>query len=179
MRVTKCFLDMDGVIADFVGAVHEAHGRPYCYADHSVRGRFDIEPIWGISVDEFWKTDTLEFWDSIKPTPEAFEIVSMLEKSFGVDNIAILTSPSNGPGCVPGKRSWMRRHFPQFYKQMIFTSAKKFLSGPSRILIDDRDKNIESFHEEGGETILIPRHWNSHHEDSDHVVEWVHEALSL
>lgn len=166
----KCFLDMDGVIADFVGAIHKAHGRPYCYDDPAVRGRFDIEPIWGISTKEFWSTDTYEFWLGVDPTPEAFEIVASLEALFRPEDIAILTSPSNGSGCVPGKRHWMRRHFPTYEKRMIFTSAKQFLAGPQRVLVDDRDQNIIDFHAAGGEVILIPRHWNTHHYEADSVL---------
>lgn len=166
------FLDMDGVIADFVGAIHKAHGREYCYSDPSVRGRFEIEEIWGISTNEFWSTDSYEFWDGVQPTPEAEGIVSLVSDRFGVDNVAILTAPSDGPGCVPGKRAWMRRYFPQFHKRMIFCAAgaKAFLAGDGRYLIDDRDKNIVDFQKSGGSAILVPRHWNTEHAIADQVV---------
>lgn len=169
---------MDGVIADFVGAIHKAHGRPYCYDDPAVRGRFDIDPIWGISAKEFWSTDTFEFWDTVEPHAEATQIVSLLEETFGSENVCILTSPSNGPGCVPGKRSWIRRHFPQFQKRIIFTSAKEFLAGDQRLLIDDRDSNIKDFRDHGGEAILIPRHWNLLHRHADRVMEVLQRKIA-
>jgi 5'(3')-deoxyribonucleotidase len=169
----KCFLDMDGVIADFVKAIHEAHNRPYCYADPSARGKFEIEPLWGISSKDFWSTDSYEFWDSVKPTPEATAIVDLVECAFGSENIAILTAPSNGSGCVPGKRNWVKRHFPQFHGRIIFTSAeaKGFLAGEGRVLVDDRDKNVADFRKFGGQAILVPRHWNSLHSAADTTVE--------
>lgn len=173
----KVFLDMDGVIADFVGAIHKAHGREYCYADPEARGQFEIEPIWGVTPQEFWSKDSYELWAEMNVTPEAVDIVSILESAFGSENIAILTSPSMGPGSVPGKREWMRRHFPQFEKRMIFTNAKEFLAGPNRLLVDDRDKNIVDFYGAGGECILIPRHWNSCHADADRVVARLRGAV--
>lgn len=175
--MTRCFLDMDGVIADFVGAIHIAHNRPYCYAIEANRGKFDIEPLWGITTKEFWSTDSYDFWRTVEPTVEADKIVATLESIFGTENIAILTSPSNGPGCVPGKRDWMKKFFPQFRKQMIFTSAKQFLADEKKLLIDDKDVNVENFRQWGGHAILIPRHWNSRHADSERVIEVLHEGL--
>lgn len=169
----KCFLDMDGVIADFVGAIHKAHGREYCYADPSVRGQFEINPIWGISASEFWSKDSFEFWADIEPTTEASEIVSVLEEAFTTENVCLLTSPSLGVGSISGKRSWVAQHFPQFSNRMIFTSAKQFLAGPERLLVDDRDQNVADFRRHGGRAILVPRHWNSMHAQSDFVGQYI------
>ena len=44
-----CFLDMDGVLADFVDGVCQAHDRAFPYDDPSNYGHFDIEPLWGMS----------------------------------------------------------------------------------------------------------------------------------
>jgi hypothetical protein len=46
---------------------------------------------------------------------------------------------------------------------MIFTAAKKFLAGPDRLLIDDRDRNVEEFVAGGGHAILLPRLHNADH----------------
>lgn len=161
-----CFIDMDGVVADFVGAACKAHNRSWPYDDPKNRGKFEIEPAWGITPKEFWAPiDALgvDFWLNLEKTPEADKIISRAISAYGVHNICMLTSPSDDPGCVPGKRGWMRKHYPNLAKSMLFGSAKQFLSGPKRVLIDDRDKNIDDFIAYGGTGILVPRPWNIGH----------------
>ena len=48
-----CFLDMDGVIADFVGGICHAHNRPYPYDEPAALGVWDIEKLWSMSAAEF------------------------------------------------------------------------------------------------------------------------------
>jgi 5'(3')-deoxyribonucleotidase len=152
---------MDGVIVDFVGGLLRAHDRPNPYDNPDNLGKFEIENLWGISPKAFWQpTDHFEFWNKLDKTPEADEIVELVEGYFGVENIAVLTSPSMHPECVPGKRRWIQRYYPELKNQMIFSSAKKFLAGPQRFLIDDRDKNLEDFARYGGISIRVPRPWN-------------------
>lgn len=159
--ITQCLLDMDGVLADFVGGVVKAHGRPYPYIHPSSYGCFDIEKIWGISAHDFWSPcDGASFWDNLGKTPEADTLVNSVCEQFGPDNVAILTAPSQSPYCVPGKRRWIERYYPQLKKNIIFGSAKKFLAAPTRVLIDDRDKNVDDFVGAGGCAILMPRLWN-------------------
>lgn len=170
MPVEQCLLDMDGVIADFMGQLCKYHNRPSPYLDAANYGVWDTETLWGITVKEFWapiKEDSEHFWKTIPKTPEADEIVRLATQYFGEENIAILTAPSDDEGAVPGKRKWMKKHFPQFEKRMIFGSAKEFLAAPYRTLIDDRDKNVEAFRKAGGKAILLPRLWNSEHMFSD------------
>lgn len=157
------FLDMDGIIADFVTAVHKFHGREDCYVNSKNYGIFDIEKIWGISPDDFWKADSQEFWETVPKMHDADMIVDLVTKVFGEDKIAILTAPSNGPGCVPGKRAWIKRNFPQFQRRIIFANAnvKRFMAGPDKYLIDDKDSNVAEFKAGGGNGILVPRAWNS------------------
>jgi 5'(3')-deoxyribonucleotidase len=165
---------MDGVLADFMGACCSAHNRPDPYLLDSSKGIWETEKVWGISEREFWKPiDALGigFWDGILKTPEADRIVNLVVDAFGEDNIAILTAPSTDPGCVPGKMAWIKRHYPQFKKRIIFGHAKEFLSAPYRVLIDDRDKNVENFRAAGGLAILVPRPWNkAHFVKSGHIL---------
>jgi len=162
----QCLLDMDGVIADFMKACCAAHNRPDPYLQESSLGIWETEKVWGITEREFWKPIDalgLGFWDGIVKTPEADRIVELLTETFGETNIAILTAPSFDPGCVPGKMAWIKRHYPQFKKRIIFGHAKEFLSAPYRVLVDDRDKNVENFRAAGGQAILVPRPWNKAH----------------
>jgi len=159
-----CFLDMDGVLADFLGGCCRAHNRPSPYTDPKSFGIFELETLFGISGSKFWEPcNGASFWDDLDKMPDADDIVRLATSVFGVQNIAILTAPSMSSYCVPGKRRWIKRQFPQFSDQMIFTGAKRFLAGPDRVLIDDRSRNIEDFRQAGGTAITVPRLWNDFH----------------
>ncbi len=177
----KCFLDQDGVIADFVGGACRAHGKQNPYILAKNLGEFELIKIWGMAEDQFWKPIDdmgMAFWVGLEKTPEADEIVRFAFETFGADNVAVLTAPSLDPGCIPGKRAWMKKNFPALERKMIFANAsnKRFLAGPDNWLIDDRDKNVEQFLAAGGNGVLVPRPWNKGHKVSD-VVEYVRKEV--
>jgi 5'(3')-deoxyribonucleotidase len=108
---------------------------------------------------------------------DAEAIVGIVGAKFGLDNVAILTAPSLDPECVPGKRRWIQTHFSYFADRMIYTAAKRFLGGPGRVLIDDKNANCDEFAAAGGIAILVPRPWNSLHRIADRAAEHVRESL--
>jgi 5'(3')-deoxyribonucleotidase len=172
------FLDMDGVLTDFVGAACRAHGKSNPYDDAAAQGVWAMETLWGMSGKEFWAPCNGEgFWDRLEKTPEADDIVKLITDTFGVENVALLTAPSMSGFCIPEKRLWIRRNYPQLEGGMIFTAAKKFLAGPDRLLIDDRDKNIEDFRLFGGKAVTVPRPWNRMHALSDKPLEVLYRVL--
>jgi 5'(3')-deoxyribonucleotidase len=177
----KLLLDMDGVLDDFVGGASKAHSRTSPYEDDQGHGVFDMEKLWGISTNDFWaKCQGYNFWFWMEKTKEADEIVNLATAYFGVDNIAILTSPSDPDReCVEAKRDWIKKYYPQFSKRIIFGSAKEFLAGPERVLIDDRDRNVEDFRAAGGATVLVPRPWNKENDRSGKVLEVVKLGLAV
>lgn len=179
---------MDGVLADFIGALSIAQCKPNPYTDPAIRGAalgcWDTDKLWGISVKEFWApSNTYEFWDTINKTPEADDIVDLVYRLVGEENVAMLTAPSTFEGCIPAKRAWIRRHYGDLSKRMIFTLSKEFLATPTNILIDDRDKNVDDYYRAGGPAILVPRLWNRLHALAnigmtlDFVEEKLNEAI--
>ena len=178
----KALLDMDGVLVDFMKGICAAHNRPDPYINNPLAyGEFQTEKVWGITPEEFGapiQGEALEFWTGLDKTPEADKIVRLVCREFGADNVAILTAPSKDAGSVPGKRAWLNRHYPYLSHNVIFTAAKGFLAGPKRILIDDRDKNVQEFKKAGGDAILVPRPWNSHFMFKDEVMETLTRELT-
>ena len=176
----KCFLDMDGVLSDFNSGVNKAHGRPDPYLDKSNHGIYDTEKLWGMSSTEFYKpTNSVEFWAGLEKMPEADEIVEMVTKKFGENNIAILSAPSPFIGCAGAKRLWVHKHYPQFERRVILATAgtKHFIAGPKKILIDDRDSNVAEFHAGGGIGMLVPRPWNSRYDACERAVKYIRFQL--
>jgi 5'(3')-deoxyribonucleotidase len=148
----KCFLDMDGVIVDFVGGMYKLAGLPRHYgpsADH----------LYAATVGEMGR----EFWANLKPTPEFTTIIRFVEHNFGMENCCILTSPCPTPGCMDGKRDWLAKYFPYFIQnnRFLMGSCKEFCAEPQAVLIDDHDDNINKFRAAGGLGILVPQPWNS------------------
>lgn len=168
----KLFLDMDGVIVNFLGGASKAHNRPLPYDIEENRGIWETETLWGISAEDFWAPINADrnFWANLEKTPEADEIMKLCTEAVGIANVAILTSPDRSANCFAGKIEWMFRHYPQLEGRMIFSRAKNFMSSPQRILVDDKDANCNEFRKEGGNAILIPRLWNSAHRYADRVV---------
>lgn len=159
------FLDQDGILADFNKGCYETHKRSNPYDNPESLGVFNIEKIWGVSPEEFWNPiDALgvSFWENLDKTPDADYIVQRATDMYGVDNIAVLTAPNQSGGCYIGKAKWIQKHYPQFNKKIIFANAgaKRFLAGPGRILVDDRNENVDDFNKSGGYGFLWPRKWN-------------------
>jgi 5'(3')-deoxyribonucleotidase len=176
----KLFLDMDGVLADFVDGACKAHDRPSPYIDQLAYGKFEMEKLWAINANEFWsKIDAdPDFWINLKKTPEADILVERSIEWFGRESIAILSAPSMDPKCVPGKRRWMQKHYPRLAKNMIFTSAKEFLASNKNVLVDDKSSNVQHFIEAGGIGIQMPRLWNAQWHRSNHALGDVLQALA-
>jgi 5'(3')-deoxyribonucleotidase len=176
----KIFLDMDQVIGDFVTAVCKVHGRENPYLQKENLGIWHMEDIWRITAQEFWQPMNeagWEFWAHMPVLPDAHELVELLVSKVGVENVCILSSPSNDPQCIPGKRFWMIKNFPALQKNLLFGSAKRFLAGPNRVLIDDREENVLSFIQHGGAGILIPRPCNRHYTLSNDPLQYVRYCL--
>jgi len=160
----RLFLDMDGVIADFVGAALRTHNAIGLYEKGRAQNCDDIAKLLGISQKDFWgKLDEdPQFWYSLRPTHDAEQLVEFAEDLVGREHVAILTSPAQSEHCVPGKRAFIARHFPQFSQRIIFcpSATKCFVAGPQRVLVDDKESNVEEFRRAGGIGVLVPREWN-------------------
>lgn len=161
--ITKIFIDLDGVAADFCEPVFKFFGKRF----EEARGRWDLREIFGISnLDlDFLHRDT--FWEGLKVCVGAEWLIGKCISRVGIENVAFLSDPMHWRGSANGKRSWVRKHFPGFSERLILTGAKHFLASPDALLIDDRDLNIEKFRAAGGAGILIPRHWNSEFNNAD------------
>lgn len=154
----RCFLDVDGVLANFNKRAFEALGLPYSY-DHPALREWHWYEYFDLNFDELDSVCTADFWAGIQWMPDGRDILALVESKF--DDIYLLTSPMPNPGSGTGKILWIERHLPKYKKRLIITQVdKSIFAGPDTILIDDRDRNIEKFILAGGNGILVPRTWN-------------------
>lgn len=159
--IKQVLLDLDGVLVDFVKGVCKLHGKENPYIDDANHGHFDMDKIWGMTPKEFWGPCGYSFWANLEFHSEAEELLGILADTPGWNSVCILTSPCDTDGCVDGKRDWVKKNLPDFRKRLLIGSAKEFqTNGTNRLLIDDRNENIEKFERNGGWAWTFPRPWN-------------------
>lgn len=164
----KCYLDMDGVLVNFVKGACKAHRRQDPYIDPENHGMYDMAHLWGMSNTQFWDPFTEEWWESLEPTKEMETIVKRVVEKFGLKSVAVLSSPSSNEYAMPAKKRWLQKYVPDLAKRYSFSPAamKEFAASPNHVLIDDYDKNVAQFDLAGGNSILFPRPWNRRYKDA-------------
>ncbi len=151
------FVDLDGVLCDFVRGALAAHGRadvPEASVAWGIESQLGIEPA------AFWGRLGFDFWAGLEPYPDGFALLRRAEELVGPERIGLLTSPCDTAGCVDGKRAWVVRHLPGYARRLFVGSAKELFAGPSKVLVDDHDANVDRFLAAGGFTFQPPRPWN-------------------
>jgi len=130
------FLDIDGVLADFEKHLHEK-------GKANEKG----QPKWD-ELDHEW-------WTGIPVIPGAKKFHSELKQ---MGPVKFLSAPVPIVDSFSGKAEWLSHTFfkmPQgrfALLDLILCAGKdkKYLAGPNRILVDDRQKNIDEWVEAGG-----------------------------
>lgn len=179
MNIEAVYLDMDGVLSDFVTSSIEALGfSPDEILKKVKPGDYDgIYQALGMDEDAFWfKIGRLPggeapgsgLWESMKPYPWRNEV---LEIARNAGPTWILTSPSRAAGSSYGKVRWLQRWLGESFRDYILAPRKWNLARPGTLLIDDSDGNVRKWRRNGGDAILFPRLWNSAHVVKDEAVK--------
>ena len=150
------FLDLDGVIVDFVKGACDYHGVADPYLDPKNHGKYDIHNMFDIR--NFYEPFNHDFWAVLHWTPDAKQILGRIVRYVDESQITILTKPMNSRGAVEGKATWLRHNMPRI--KFLIGNDKASIAGPDKLLIDDYDKNIDDWN---GPKILVPRPWNRLH----------------
>jgi len=177
VKPIHCFLDLDGVLADFVGGICKAHNKPN---PHTIgqSGDWDIPKLWGMTEEEFYRPCEFElFWMELELTPEARNLYHGLRCAFGEDNITFLTKPTRSASAYSGKYRWIKKNFGCSSKILMGEAPKALLARPEHLLVDDYDKNVDEWRVAGGEAIMVPRPWNRLHAQAGDVLAHVDSEL--
>lgn len=132
--LVELYCDQDGVLSDF----------DQMFRDHTDKYPHEVES------PELWKSiDRIDdFWTGMDWMPDGPELWAFIKPL----NPTILSAPSQSPLCIPGKKHWLSQHIGEV--PAIFEQAKEKYAGPGKVLIDDRDSNIEKWRGAGGIGIL-------------------------
>jgi hypothetical protein len=144
-RITKIYLDMDGVIADF---------------DHAYIARFGITPAEADRGKEFYKHFD-EFiaerdFANLLMMQGAEELIAYLRTlSIPTEILSSTSSEKRHAPIAEQKTEWLQRHGIDFKINLVPGKRfKKDYSNPESILIDDTEQNINQWREKGGIGIL-------------------------
>jgi len=164
-----CFLDCDGVIADFIGGCCKLLNTTpeEAFEDLTPPYSFSLEKMFGEEkAKQLFDSMDVEFWANLDKLPWADELVEMVSKIFD-DRVYLCTSAgylgssSYFSNAVAGKEKWIIKHFPQFAKKTIFAFDKSCFASENSTLIDDSQTAVNGFVSYGGTGVLFPAKWNS------------------
>lgn len=170
----KILIDLDEVLADFVGGIHKRLGIPYSRDEWPYEwgpAGWDMSK-WGIaSMNEINDICDRWFWKRLPRTKDFTRIWQIImEYSLPRDRY-ILTRPMENKESAAGKLDWIEHHLGKYYvsKTIITPVDKSFFAAPDRLLLDDCETNVESFRAAGGHAVLVPAPWNSNYKMMDLV----------
>lgn len=178
-RPTTIFLDMDGVLCDWVGGVCRLLERDQAALEASWTKDSSICPQLGISANEMWrKIDEAgsAFWSELDPYPwteELWWLCSLASQTI------VLSSPSQDPRSLAGKLEWLNKHLGggRPFRRYLIGPAKWACASRMKILIDDRDKNCREFDDAGGFSVVFPRPWNFRRQEAATPMRAVQQGL--
>lgn len=131
----KIFVDMDGVLTDFIKGYYKLTGI-------DITGQFhDDEKFWDPINNAGY-----DFWVNLDWTKDGKKLWKYIEKY----NPELLSSPSRKDESRIGKHDWVKRELPTTHLILRSPNNKKEFANENSILIDDRKSNIQNWIKAGG-----------------------------
>ena len=178
-KIKTVFLDMDGVLTDFVGGVCRAFGKTNPYPNET--RDYTFWHAWpDISTKDVSAICNQEFWHSLEWVDDGRDTMRAIMDTLGLEKVYLLTLPMPNLESASGKMMWINNNLPIYLSRTIITTAdvpKAFLARPDALLIDDKDENVEGFKVAKGNAILVPRPWNKLYKYSDVSSQMVRKEL--
>ena len=166
-RLKTIYLDMDGVLVDFVGGVL-AHHNIDPKEQANIKS-WDFFQQFGIDEQKFWDTTAAYsgFWRNLDPYPYAQDVMDYCRMY--AEEVKLCTS-CGCPAAASGKNGWAKTFLGIESKDVIHIVDKWRLAYmPGTILIDDSEINLAHWHNACTAanrglyawSILFPQPWNT------------------
>lgn len=157
-------LDMDGVIADFIGGVFKIMKERKMIKDTVTKEMWtEFNAHGNLGITDFqWQTLFKEisydsfFWSKLDKEPHFDELLKIVNY-FDIDFEVITDAPSIYAS--HGKKVWLTKY--GIYNNMYAEKHKYKYAKPNAVLIDDKPLNCDLFIKHGGKAILYAQPWNA------------------
>ena len=158
----KIYLDMDGVLFDFLGAALNENGiRLNGYSDIDIMQK-DAFTIFNNNEEKFWHIiDSAgeNFWVNLPMFSWTFPLYNYLISNY--KEVYFCSTPSRAPQSASGKLRCIIRHFGiNKSRDYVLTPKKELLANYQSVLINDKKSSIKKFRMAGGHGVLFPMGWN-------------------
>jgi len=175
----RIFLDLDGVVVDWLGGSCKVTGLDIEEKDarKKLKNNDRIYNILGITEKEMWKKidATENWWEDLEILPWGKKLYKVLSE---VGHVCFLTSPSESSNSFSGKSKWIKNYFPK--AKFLIGEAKEFCAAPNSILVDDSGHKIDTFREWKGNAFLWPNQYRimDNEIDIDDTIKELLEQIS-
>lgn len=163
------YVDMDGVICNFIQSAIEAHEGVSPVGDLSPSEiyRWDFFEEYGLTWAEFFApiNEWKDFWRYIPAYDTAHDFLDRLRQmtaDSGLNcEIVFCSAPIDTEDCYSGKLTWLKtNNLMQPGETLMLVKDKTKLIRPDAILIDDRQSTVDAWRTQGAMGVLYPRQWN-------------------
>lgn len=178
----QVFIDLDGVLADFLSAACLRFGRKM---DELPTGIYDLARLFGMPWPEIDVAigRNYEFWRDIPMYPWSRSVMAMLrlaQSEGSIGDIFVLSSPwQQSPESHRAKLEWCDVNLGIPMSDVILTPHKHLLAGPNRLLIDDLPSHCVEWCRRGGYAITFPCHHTNGRLQTFSPNPFIHLALAL
>ena len=152
MHLETIYLDLDGVLANFLESAIKLHGISLAEYRKNYAGSYDTLEL-AIGKDNFWKkihSQGAKWWAELETFDYSLSLWQYCQK---IANTYVLTSPANSAECYAGKYEWCKKNLGCL---PIICKDKYLLANSNALLVDDSSHKIDKFKSHGGQTILWP-----------------------
>lgn len=144
---------MDGVLCNFLKGAKDTTGH-----DFESKHPQSTELIVNKEDQKKIISEKEDFWSTLEPMEDAFDLWRGLVKRVGLSNIFILSAYANWDkaNSTRGKKEWLDKNLPGIPDKnihLVLREQKKEYASPDAILIDDYIKNTREFEKAGGLSI--------------------------
>ena len=157
-EIDTVYLDMDGVLVDFVTGALQVHGAG---PEKMIPGVYDMCQWLNLSLEDFRRPlGGQSFWQHLPWMSDGMAVLQLVLDHVPEKMLWLVSDPLPSPGCYAGKYLWLRSNLAGLSDRLVLAQDKSFLARPGALLIDDHTEAVDSWRERGGEAILVPRPWN-------------------
>ena len=145
-NVKRIFVDMDGVVADFLAGCSEMMGKPLT-SDDAGHTEYDLRKE---------ELNNKRLFANLPPMVDMYDLLAYIKHTGVKWEILTAAGLVNRDLVVYDKNEWIKRYVdPSVVVNCTFTGSQKAAYAmDGNVLIDDRPKNIEAWENAGGIGIL-------------------------